>query len=125
MFGWSSKSDEAFYAWYTSDIYLRIVDNDELYCIQQRVIQIVAKQTYGSYACSTCLSRGKFVDADLEGHHISPGHMKISEYRHCYGYKRRQAAVQRLVHEMERHVVLLCKQCHEVVHHRPTADLRV
>jgi hypothetical protein len=90
---------------------------EEKKALEQRTLQDLCVVLFGDWKCFGCNSCR---DTRIEGYHLSPMKMKISEYRHCIFLQARTQAIRRLFDELYWRIALLCKTCHETIHHCPT-----
>jgi hypothetical protein len=110
---------KAFLAALYSNQELPYRSNKEKQKLSQKTVKDMIIFVYGNFSCLCCgvgpgTQRGR-----IEGHHVFTGTMKISEYMHCIKACRRHRRLSQLCHELEQHVIPLCKYCHEKTHHAP------
>ncbi len=85
--------------------------------LRHETIHAIACYLWGSFECAMCLHHGRHTVDKVEGHHVKAVNMYISDYKHNKKRKNRRKRIRELLLEMATSVVLLCKTCHELVHH--------
>lgn len=93
--------------------------------LSQLTTEAMIASICGAVKCEVCGVGPHSPTRQLEGHHHKSRRMYISEYRHCIKQKFRRRAMRRLASELVHRVVMLCKSCHETVHHGPSRLVRV
>jgi hypothetical protein len=89
--------------------------------LERRTVCAAIASIIGHYWCEACAARGIVTSNRLEGHHIGKRNMYLSCYRHCKKLMFRRRALVQLIIEIEQHCIILCKTCHEHIHHSPAS----
>jgi ribosomal protein L32 len=114
-----STSPVDYLRWLWEADYVDYKDYEERHQLQVKAVKMLMFFIVGAWKCEGChvaLSGWGHVG---EFHHVYKPNMKVSEYRHNKRRESRQRALQKLWDELTTCAVLLCKNCHESVHHAP------
>lgn len=91
---------------------------DERKFLERRTVRALCVEIFGAYECYSCGASPRDLNHVLEGHHVKSSKMYVSDYHHAMKRNERRMNIANLGRELTDNIRMVCKACHETVHHR-------